>query len=158
MMHEGLPATIERFYRQHRKELYSYALALTRNPEAAEDAVHTAIAGVLGRRRLPRNLRPYLLRAVRNATIDWRRACRKNEAEPAVSAPAGRSSAEERLLLEQCLLQLPFEFREVIYLKEVVGMTFREIGVICRRPLPTVASRYRRGIKTMRTFLLEESS
>jgi hypothetical protein len=34
MMHDDLPATIERFYRQHRKELYSYALALTRNPEA----------------------------------------------------------------------------------------------------------------------------
>ena len=157
-MHDDLPATIERFYRQHRKELYSYALALTRNPEAAEDAVQTAIAGVLGRRRLPRNLRPYLMRAIRNATIDWRRACRKIEAEPAVPAPDRGSRVEVRLVLEQCLLQLPLEIREVIFLKEVVGLTFREIGVICRRPLPTVASRYRRGIETMRTFLLEESS
>ncbi|RLE28406.1 MAG: hypothetical protein DRJ61_16475 [Acidobacteria bacterium] len=158
MMHDDLPATIERFYRQHRKELYSYALALTRNPEAAEDAVQTAIAGVLGRRRLPRNLRPYLMRAIRNATIDWRRACRKNKPELAVSAHGQASPVEERLLLEQCLLQLPFEVREVIFLKEVVGMTFREIGIICRRPLPTVASRHRRGIETMRTFLLEGPS
>ncbi len=158
MMHDDLPATIGRFYRQHRKELYSYALALTRNPEAAEDAVQTAIAGVLGRRRLPRNLRPYLMRAIRNATIDWRRAGRKHEAEPTVSAPGQGSGVEEWLLMEQCLLQVPSEVREVIFLKEVVGMTFREIGLICRRPLPTVASRYRRGIETMRTFLLEESS
>ena len=157
-MHDDLPATIEQFYRQHRKELYSYALALTRNPEAAEDAVQTAIAGVLGRRRLPRNLRPYLMRAIRNATIDWRRVCRIFEAEPAASAPGKGSPIEERRLLEQCLLQLPLEVREVVFLKEVVGLTFREIGVICRRPLPTVASRYRRGIETMRTFLLEELS
>ncbi len=157
-MHDDLPALVERYYRQHRKEFYSYALALTQNPEAAEDAVQTAVSGVLGRRRLPRNLRPYLMRAIRNATIDWRRACRKFEPEPGVSALDQGSRLEERRLLEQCLLQLPLEVREVVFLKEVVGLTFREIGIICRRPLPTVASRHRRGIKTMRKFLLEESS
>ncbi len=156
-MHDDLPAMVERFYRQHRKELYSYALALTRNPDAAEDAVQTAIVGVLGRRRLPRNLRPYLMRAIRNATIDWRRSHRKHETEPVASDLDQRSSVDERRLVEQCLLRLPVEVREVVFLKEVVGMTFREIGVICRRPLPTVASRYRRGIEAMRKYLLESS-
>ncbi len=157
-MHDDLPAIVERFYRQNRKELYSYALTLTGNPEAAEDAVQTAIAGVLGRRRLPKTLRPYLMRAIRNATIDWRRACRKHEPAPVISPPDQGSRVQERRLVEQCLLQLPLEVREVIFLKEVIGMTFREIGIICRRPLPTVASRHRRGIETMRTFLLEEWS
>ncbi len=158
MKYDELPATVERFYRQYRRELFSYALVLTHDHDAAEDAVQTAIAGVLGRRSLPRDLLPYVMRAVRNATIDWRRACQKYEQAPLVPLPEKVSPVEERRFLEQCLAHLPSEVREVIFLKEVVGMTFREIGAISRRPLPTVASRYRRGIETIRSFLVEESS
>lgn len=158
MMHDDLTAMVERFYRQHRKELYSYALALTRNPEAAEDAVQTAIVGVLARRRLPRTLLPYMMRAVRNAAIDWRRACARHGGSQVEVEPESRVLRDTRRWLEQCLSQLPDEVREVIVLKEVIGMTFREIGIICRRPLPTVASRYRRGIESLRALMMEEPS
>ena len=154
-MCDDLPAIVEGVYGRYRREFYSYALSLTQNREAAEDAVQTAIAGVLGCRRLPRDLQPYLMRAIRNAAVDWRRAYRKHESRPSISDATPRPAVEDRRLLEQCLLRLPLEVREVIFLKEVVGMTFREIGVICKRPLPTVASRYRRGIEAMRVFLEE---
>jgi RNA polymerase sigma-70 factor (ECF subfamily) len=157
MMHDDLPAVVERFYKRHRKELYSFALAVTRDPEAAEDAVQTAIVGVLSRRRLPRTLMPYIMRAVRNAAIDWRRACARHGGSPVEVESRSRLSKDTRRWLEQCLSQLPDDVREVIVLKEVIGMTFREIGIICRRPLPTVASRYRRGIERLRVLMVKES-
>ncbi len=158
MMHDDLPAVVERFYKQHRKELYSFALAITRDPEAAEDAVQTAIVGVLARRHLPRTLLPYMMRAVRNAAIDWRRACAKHVGPPVEVESGSTASRDTWRWLEQCLSQLPDDVREVIVLKEVIGMTFREIGMICKRPLPTVASRYRRGIESLRALMVEEPS
>lgn len=157
-MHDDLPAVVERFYKRHRKELYSFALVMTQDPEAAEDAVQTAIVGVLGRRRLPRTLLPYMMRAVRNAAIDWRRACARHVGSSVTIESESRASTDTRRWLEQCLSQLPDDVREVIVLKEVIGMTFREIGIICRRPLPTVASSYRRGIKSLRALMVEEPS
>jgi RNA polymerase sigma-70 factor (ECF subfamily) len=45
---------------------------------------------------------------------------------------------------------LPEEQKEVIFLKIFDGLTFREIGSVCRVPASTAASRYRYGIEKLR--------
>lgn len=147
---DDLPHIVDRFYRRHRRELFTYALALTQDACSAEDAVQTAICGLLSRRKPPRELRPFVFRSVRNAAIDWIRASKTTESECQAPAVTVTPPGDRRRLLEQLLEQIPPETREVLVLKEVVGMTFREIGMICRKPLPTVAARYRRGITTLR--------
>jgi DNA-directed RNA polymerase specialized sigma24 family protein len=62
-------AVIQELYEQHRQGLFAYALSLTGNRVAAEDAVHTAIQRLVRRPWLPRHLKPYAFRCVRNVSV-----------------------------------------------------------------------------------------
>ena len=147
---------IRSVYREHRQALFTYALSLTRNRAAAEDAVHTAVCRLLQRGRPPRNLQPYLFRAVRNAAVDgWRRQGAREE--PLFDT--GRAASEDTgqwLQLEQCLFRLGAVEREVIVLKVWSGFTFREIGDLLGMPANTAASHHRRGLEKMKSMMEEE--
>ncbi|HWA24297.1 MAG TPA: sigma factor [Lacunisphaera sp.] len=54
-MSATVPGTLRAFYVENRQQLYTYALALTRQREAAEDAIQQAFARLL---RRGRRLRP----------------------------------------------------------------------------------------------------
>ncbi len=143
---------LRRFYETHRQELFTYALALTRCQSGAEDAVHTAFSHVLERGRMPRDLRPYLFRCVRNAAIDGQRIASREQSN--TSLFNGRQSdgvdLQFRLEMEELLVRLPNAEREVIVLKLYSGLTFREIARVQRIPQGTAASLYRRGIDKLR--------
>jgi RNA polymerase sigma-70 factor (ECF subfamily) len=149
---------VRRFYRENRQGLYTYALSLTRDREAAEDAVQAAIFRLLRRAMLPRDLRPYVYRCVRNAAVDGYRRQGTGKArllDPEAAGPE-RSDPTRVRLLEQCLDCLPKEERETVVLKALNGLTFREIATVRKATLSTVASRYRRGLEKMRRRLEEE--
>ena len=60
--------TLERIYWDHRQGLYTLALAITRRPERAEDAVQDAFARLWTASRRPTgDPVPYVFAAVRNA-------------------------------------------------------------------------------------------
>jgi RNA polymerase sigma factor (sigma-70 family) len=56
-------------------------------------------------------------------------------------------------LLRQALEQLPAEFREVIILRELEGLSYKEIATITAVPLGTVMSRLARARKRLQHFL-----
>lgn len=146
---------IRRFYQENRQGLYTYALSLTRNREAAEDAVQAAVFRLLRRATIPADLRPYAYRCVRNAAVDgFRRRLADGVTllDPETAVADGKDPTSIRLL-EQCLDGLPAKEREVVILKALNGLTFREIAAASRTTLNTVASRYRRGIGKMRRRL-----
>jgi RNA polymerase sigma-70 factor (ECF subfamily) len=150
---------VRRFYRENRQGLFTYALALTRNRAAAEDAVHAAICRLLEKGKLPGELRPYLFRAVRNAAVDgWRRHSSREEPLFDIDRPAaGAADGPAALLqLEQCLHRLEEGEREAIVLKIYQGLTFREIGEVRGQPANTAASHYRRGLQKMKSMLGED--
>ena len=146
---------IRSVYREQRQGLFTYALSLTRNRAAAEDAVHTAVCRLLELDHPPRDLQPYLFRAVRNAAVDgWRRQGAREE--PLLDT--GRATAVDSgqwIQLEQCLFRLGAAEREVIVLKVWSGFTFREIGDLLGMPANTAASHHRRGLEKMKTMLEE---
>jgi RNA polymerase sigma-70 factor (ECF subfamily) len=148
---------VHRFYETNRQGLYTYALSLTRDREAAEDAVQAAVSSLLQRGTLPADIRPYVFRSVRNAVVDGARAQRHGEA--ALLDPAAATNGQDPTrvrLLEQCLARLSDEERETVVLKALNGLTFREIAAIRKRTVNTVASWYRRGLAKMRTVLEED--
>lgn len=158
------PAITERlraFYVEHRQQLYTYALSITRHREAAEDAIHAAFQRLLRRSEAVADLRPYVFRCVRNAALDGqRRAAARGDSifleddvsEP-TSAPAiDTCSARE---LDEKLQALSPDEREVIVLKIYDEFTFQEIADLRGVPLPTVASWYRRGLEKLKTMLQE---
>lgn len=146
---------VRRFYEAHRQGLFTYALSLTRRQDLAEDAVHSAILGLLRLKRLPEPIRPYAFRSIRNAIIDDFRAntaLQDQVLDPEAAAGCGQDPHQVRLL-EQCLFRLSGPEREAVVLKVWGGLTFEEISLAVRSPLATVASRYRRGILHLREML-----
>ena len=149
------------FYVGNRQQLYTYALSITGNREAAEDAIQGIFEKLLRARSLPADLRPYVFRSVRNAAFDgWRRAKVRTDSifDPATTIDAAES---EPLVpptddLKPLLQQLPAEEREAIVLKIYGGFTFQEIADLREVPLPTVASWYRRGLERLRALLTME--
>ena len=150
-----------RLYEAHRQEMFGYALLLTRDSGLAGDAVHEALAKVAASNGRVRHMKTYVFRAIRNEALrlnaarDRAEPFNEEEAEslfllPEESNPHQRTVArEEAELLERALDGIAFEQKQVIVLRVYAGLTFREIAAVLEEPLPTVASRYRRGLEKL---------
>jgi RNA polymerase sigma factor (sigma-70 family) len=80
-------------------------------------------------------------------------------------APKSHSDPETALLakansqvVREALEQTAFEYREVLILRELEGLSYREIAEIIDIPLGTVMSRLSRGRKELRDRLNENAS
>jgi len=143
----------------HLASAYNLARWLTRNAHDAEDVVQEAMLraykffdsfhGTDGR--------TWMLRIVRNTCYTWleknRHAraadtfdeARHSPGTPAIAPDAALLAGEECELLRQVLAQLPEESREMIVLRELEGMTYREIASVTGVPMGTVMSRLARA-------------
>ena len=162
-MSDAVIETLRAFYAGHRQQLYTYAVAITRHREAAEDAIQRAFQQLLSRDPLPVDLRPYVFRCVRNAALDALRRdqirqesifATDGETEPAAQLSAPALSAGE---IDAQLQRLSSDERETIVLKIYDALTLQEIADLRGVPLPTVASWYRRGLEKLRSLLVKES-
>lgn len=147
---------VRRLYETQKQALFSYALAITGERRAAEDALHAAFCNVLQRERPSGELRPYLYKCVRNAAIDIRRAERRED--PPASLFNGKHGVDPiiRLEADEALAVLTEDERECVVLKLYSGFTFNEIAEIRHVSINTAASWYRRGIERMRALHKEE--
>ncbi len=109
--------------------------------------------------------RPWLLAIVRNACWTWLRANRSHElaADPegADEPVETAASAEEDLLrradgalLRSALEGLPEEFREVVVLRELEELSYREIADVAGIPVGTVMSRLSRARRRLQAALV----
>jgi RNA polymerase sigma factor (sigma-70 family) len=82
-------------------------------------------------------------------------------ASGAVAAVPGPETAslatDERRTLEELIAALPPEQREVLALREIEGLSYREIGVVTGVPIGTVMSRLARARAALRTRYLENN-
>jgi RNA polymerase sigma-70 factor (ECF subfamily) len=147
---------LRRFYESNRQELFTYSLAVTRNREAAEDAIHNAFQRLLRRESLPDDLRPYVFRCVRNASIDDLRQTKRRETDLLVAPDNHAADTTLRIELDALFAQLSNDERETIVLKVFDGMTFQEIAEVREVSVNTIASWYRRGMEKLRTLWMEE--
>ena len=88
----------------------------------------------------------------RNVALEDVASSAESSSDPSIRA----ISDEEATLVCRALKQLPFEQREVILLHLKGQMTFREIAERQRVSTNTVQSRYRYGIRKLRTLLRPE--
>ncbi len=146
---------IEHVYWDHRQGLYTLALAITRCPGRAEDAVQEVFARLWSRReRVAGDLVAYIFAAVRNAAIDQvRRGTRGRPLVPASifnGLPADPAEValteEEHRRVREAVESLPRPQREAIVMRTYAGLTFRQMAEVLDEPLQTVASRYRRAL------------
>lgn len=148
----------------HLSSAYNLARWLTRNEQDAEDIVQEAFLRALrsfDTFTVGRDARAWLLTIVRNCCRTWYRKNRLHEttmeldidSQPAVatwSDPLATliKSADSRLI-HQAMEDLPFEYREILILRELEELSYKEIGLIVEIPLGTVMSRLSRARKEL---------
>lgn len=160
--------SFERLVLPHLDDAYALACLLLRDETDAQDVVQEAVLRALrfydGHR--DGTERAWLLTIVRNCCFTWHRRRRPDrltvsyadaESAPqlhessAVDALAVQSS--ERAAINRALARLPDEFREVIVLREVQDLSYREISEITGAPVGTVMSRLARARKRLASLL-----
>jgi RNA polymerase sigma factor (sigma-70 family) len=143
---------------------YNLARWLTRNEHDAQDIVQESFLRALrsfDTFTIGRDARAWLLTIVRNACRTWHRQNRSHEMMlewDVGSEPAGAtwSDPEAALiksansqLIRQAMEELPFEFREILILRELEELSYKEIAEIVGIPLGTVMSRLSRARKEL---------
>jgi RNA polymerase sigma-70 factor, ECF subfamily len=164
----------------HLDAAYNLARRLARNPSDAEDVVQDAYLrayryfdGFQGG-----NFRVWLLTIVRNAFVTWVKENRSgrmvfmSDTPTADSADAeetmwgSRPRDPEAMLLEsidsqtlsRLLEQLPAEYREVLVLREVEDLAYKEIATVTGVPIGTVMSRLSRARLSLRNLWLQQAA
>lgn len=74
-------------------------------------------------------------------------------ADPTPQPPQALEQREAQRLLQEGLMSLPAEYRSILLLREVEGLTYSEISETLELELGTVKSRISRGRTLLRNFL-----
>jgi RNA polymerase sigma-70 factor, ECF subfamily len=152
----------------HLDEAYRLALWLMRNEHDAEDVVQDASLRAFRyfRTFTGGNGRAWFLRIVRNTCAGWR--TRRTDA---VSDPydeeqhqSGSGPDPEALLLQtgdaalvtRAMRHLPERFHQLLVLREIEGLSYRELADVIGVPIGTVMSRLSRAREALRDAIDHE--
>jgi len=151
----------------HLAAAYNLARWLTRNEHDAQDVVQEAYLRALRAFDGYRggDPRAWVLSIVRNTSYTWlqRRGALSAGAaddpaevpdDPAAGPEAHAIRRADAQLLRGALEDLPLEFREALVLRELEGLSYKEIADITGVPLGTVMSRLSRGRKQLQHLVL----
>ena len=162
-------ARFEQSIMPHMNAAYNLARWLAGNDADAQDVVQEAylrafkfLGGFRGG-----DSRSWLLRIVRNAFYDWLKRNRREETgtpfDEELHSTVDETGTPDTLLLakadqelmRKAIEDLPFEFREILVLRELEGFSYKEIADIAEVPLGTVMSRLARAREHLRTLVVQ---
>jgi RNA polymerase sigma-70 factor (ECF subfamily) len=161
---------VDRFERAvlpHLDDAYTLARYLLRDEHDAQDAVQDAVLRALRYFETYRDgdARAWLLAIVRNCCLTWHRRERGSRATVSFNDHAADIVSDsretdalaiersERAAIERAVAALPPEFREVIVLREVQSLSYKEISDVVGVPIGTVMSRLARARKRLASVL-----
>ena len=161
------PRVFEETVLPHLDAAFNYARWLTRNDADAEDVVQDACVRAMRFFSSLRDddARAWLFTIVRNTW--YSRVSRKANVAEGTRLNDGQDQRadnaldpEERLLQQHtvalvrgALEQLPVDFREVIVLREIEGLSYKEMAAVAGVPIGTVMSRLARARDRLQTIL-----
>lgn len=158
----------ERVVLPHLDDAYTLARYLLRDEHDAQDAVQDAVLRALRYFESYRegDARAWLLAIVRNCCLTWQRRHKGDRLTVPFTddeltigprevreTDADAIAASERALLQRAIASLPTEFREVIVLREIEQLSYKEISDVVGVPIGTVMSRLARARKRMAVAL-----
>jgi len=160
-------ARFEQTILPHMDAAYNLARWLTRNKQDAEDMVQEAYLRAFKFFNAFRGVdgRAWLLTIVRNTCYTW---LQQNRTKGTITSfdeqihtvasdllnPATLVlRSDDSQMVRQALEELPTEFREVVVLRDLEGLSYKEIADIAGIPLGTVMSRLARARERLKQFL-----
>ena len=155
----------------HLNAAYNLARWLTRNDTDAKDVVQEAYLRALKHFGSFHggDVRPWLLAIVRNTFYAWLQQNRAPERqipfdEEIHFAEDDHLNPEElylqkanNYLVRQAIEELPAEFREALVLRELEGLSYKQIADVTEIPVGTVMSRLARARKRLEQSLSQSS-
>lgn len=169
----------ERLVREYEKNVYNLALRMVKNPDDAADMTQEAFIKAynsLSSFRGDSKFSVWLYRIVSNVCLDFLRSVSRRPTvslsvendegeETELDIPDESQSPEE--LLERKLTResvrrgleaLPEDYRQILLLREIQGLSYEEISTILSLELGTVKSRIFRARKKLCEFLLRDGN
>lgn len=157
----------------HADAVYRFALWLSRSPADAEDITQEALLRAFrGIQGLRGDAKAWLLTIVRNCHATAHRQRERqayvplpDEHDAASSGAVVESAAgpeadsvrrDVKRAIERWLAELPVEQREVLVLREIEDMDYRDIAAIIQMPIGTVMSRLYRARAALKARWLAE--
>lgn len=163
---DGMPLdedVVASIYRDHGAALRRFVLSASHDPQLAEDVVQETVLRVWQHTpEITGSLRSYLYRTARNIMIDNYRRARRRPAETLESGLTEPAAVPERVdellnrvLVEEALLRLSKEHRDVLVALHYRRFTVNEAAVQLNIPSGTVKSRAYYAVRALRTILDE---
>jgi RNA polymerase sigma-70 factor, ECF subfamily len=163
-------------------DAYTLARYLSRDASAAQDIVQDASLRAFRHVDSFRGSEPraWLLKIVRNCFYAWRQKAVQTDLQPFDTDSSGEDSkrigdeadqaqrdldpqrilesAVKRDAVREMIEALPVQFREVLVLREMSDLSYREIADLTGMPIGTVMSRLARARELLRKMWLERAS
>jgi RNA polymerase sigma-70 factor, ECF subfamily len=153
-------------YERYKQPLYSFALRIVRNEQAAEDAVHETIVKLMTRCNDITNthaLKSWMFSVTRNECLSYVKKCSKHsevlEDSLWEDGEIEVETGERATIVKKMIEKLKIEYREVVLLREFEQLSYEAIAEITRTPVSTVKSRLFKArqelIKKLKPYFLE---
>ena len=157
----------ERKVLPHLDAAYNLARFIMRNEQDADDVVQEASLRAFRFFESFRgeNSRAWFLKIVRNVSFTTLKKSRPEQMNvvfdeelhggqaPLMEAGAALDRAQDRQTVRAAIEQLPPEFRETIILRELEGLSYKEIADVAGAPIGTVMSRLARARRQLQIIL-----
>jgi RNA polymerase sigma-70 factor, ECF subfamily len=149
---------------RYQAEAIGHATAILGNREDALDAVQEAFIDAfqsLDRFDLNRRFYPWFYIILRNRCYKLAHGRKQRSVsssdEMEILAPTASMQPEVSMLLDQCLLELPDQDRELITLRHLDGLSYQELAERLEVPQGTIMSRLYHARKRLRDKLAHRS-
>lgn len=137
----------ERVYRRHAGDVYRYALAVLRDPDAAEQVTQTTFLNAYRCLEQTQGARPSLNLLLALAHDLCRRRTGAIRDERAFAAPEEELTEDD---VRRALARLPFDERTVLVMREVESRSYQEIARILAVPVARIEALIFRARRSLR--------
>lgn len=157
-------AAFEEFFYMTERSIYVFVLSILRNHEDALDVVQDTYLKILAAAHLYRAMgKPmaWVFTIARNLSVSKLRS-KKQITDTQIEEIEGSPSffyitkSEDKFVLQAAFKILNEQEREIILLHAISGLPHREIAKNLEMPLSTALSKYHRGLKKLRKYLIEQ--
>lgn len=157
-------AAFEEFYRLTERTIYAFVLSTLKNHDDALDVVQDTYLKIRAAAHLYKPMgKPmaWVFTIARNLSISKIRNKQKNDSIEINDIENDLNFSyvtdqEDQLVLQAALKILSSEETEIILLHAISGFTHREIAKNLDMKLSTVLSKYHRGLKKLKKYLIEQ--
>ncbi|MFA6050186.1 MAG: RNA polymerase sigma factor [Candidatus Paceibacterota bacterium] len=166
---EDIKGNYIKAYDEYVDALFRYASFNVRDRETAKDIVSETFTKtwsyIAGGGQIE-NMKAFLYRTLKNLIIDHYRAkkavsldtlAEDEHFDPAAEPEVSIEEHAESMLAFGLLDQIPQEYKDVVVMRCVQGLSFREIAVITSEQENTVAVRFHRALKKVKDLFNRES-